>query len=260
MQDEEKLPVYSASEISAIFLDFFTFLTTLHCHPDNIAMPPPGGWPGYTPENCADFKSDFAIEVLRNLPYLFMGGSDPWDSVGQIHYKSHVRDYTTFDIERLTDQEYLWIDEETEEDAPVPDHAFIFAQGFESGGRTIFLDVLEGKVLEVEIRCDAFHEDLKKYFEDLKEKYRTLELIPCPDQEMIEASAWRVPPEKPGEVFSEEEVLMQTVESWGTHLDIQYTRQLYRAYGWPDAFRRDEAFREIKELIEKRNAQYRLTQ
>jgi hypothetical protein len=120
--------------------------------------------------------------------------------------------------------------------------------------------VLEGKVFEVEIRCDAFDEGLEDYFEDLKEKYRNLELIPCPGEEMIEVSASGVGPEMSGEVLSVEEVLMQTDLLWGTHLDIRYTRQLYRAYGWPNAFRRDEAFREIRGLIEKRKASQRLTQ
>ncbi|MFD3373858.1 MULTISPECIES: hypothetical protein [unclassified Streptomyces] len=255
MPDEEELPVYSASEIAATLLDFFTFLTTLHCHPDDIVMPPPGGWPDYTPENCAGFKSDFAIEVLRNLPYLDSRASDHSDSLGQIHYKSHLLDYTTFDLERFTDQEHLWSgSEESEDEETVPDHVFIIAEGFESGGRTLFLDVLEGEIFEAEIRCDDFREDLKEYFEDLKEKYRSLELIPCPGEEMIEVRAAGVGPEIPGEVFSEEEVLMQTDELWGTHLDIRYTRQLYRAFGWPNAFRRDEALREMKELIAKRKS------
>ncbi|MDQ1032921.1 hypothetical protein QF035_010503 [Streptomyces umbrinus] len=136
----------------------------------------------------------------------------------------------------------------------MPDHVFIFAEGFESGGRTLFLDVREGKIFEEEIRCDSSEGDLKEYFEGLKEKYRNLELIPCPGEEMIEVRATGVGPEKLGETLSEEEVLMQTEPLWGTHLDIRYTRQLYQNFGWPNAFRRDEALREIKELIEKRKS------
>jgi hypothetical protein len=248
MHDEEKLPVYSASEIAATVLDFLTFLTTLHRDPDDLVMPPPGGWPSYTPEKCAGFKSDFAIEVLRNLPYLGSRTSDYLDSLGQIHYKSRLLDYSTFDSVRFTNQEYLWSGGEE----PVPDHVFVFAEGFESGGRTLFLDVREGRVFEEEIRCDSFEEDLKEYFDDLKGKYRNLELIPCPGRGMVEAGATGVDLEKLGEALNEEEVLMQTDPHWGTDLDIQYTRQLYRAFGWPNAFRRDEAFHEIKELIGKR--------
>ncbi|MFG2526263.1 hypothetical protein [Streptomyces sp. NPDC048527] len=255
MHGEEEIPVYSASEIAATVLDFLTFLTTLHCHPGDLVMPPPGGWPSYTPEKCAGFKSDFAIEVLRNLPHLGSRASDHMDSLGQIHYKSHLLDYTTFDSERFTDQEYLWSGgEESEGEESVPDHVFIFAKGFESGGRTLFLDAQEGKIFEEEIRCDSSEEDLKEYFEDLKEKYRNLDLIPCPGEGMIEVSATGVGPEGLGETLSEEEVLMQADPLWGTHLDIRYTRQLYRAFGWPNAFRRDEAFREMKKLIEKRKS------
>ncbi|MFG3289156.1 hypothetical protein ACGF3G_10180 [Streptomyces sp. NPDC048179] len=251
MHDEENPPVYSASEIVAIVLDFLTFLTTLHRDPDNLVMPPPGGWPGYTPENCADFKSDFTIEVLRNLPYLGSRCTDHDDSLGQIHYKSHLINYGTFDSARFTDQEYLW----AEGEGHAPDHVFVLAEGFESGGRTLFLDVQEGKIFEVEIRCDSLDEDLKVYFEDLKEKYRNLELVPCPGTEMIEVKATGADLEIPGEAISEEEVLAQTDPFWGTVLDIQYTRQRYQAFGWPNSFRRDEAFREIDELIRRRETQ-----
>jgi len=250
MPDEVESPVYSAAEIAAIVLDFLTFLTTLHHHPDDLVMPPPGGWPSYTPEACAGFKSDFTIEVLRNLPYLDSRASGHQDSLGQIHYKSHLLDYSTFDRARFTDQEYLWSNGES-----VPDHVFVFARGHESGGRTLFLDVLEGMVFEEELRCDAFDQDLKEYFEDLTEKYRNLELIPCPGRQMIEVRAAGVNLEELSEPLSEEEVLRQTDPLWGySALDIQYTRQRYRAFGWPNNFRPDEAFREISELIAKREA------
>lgn len=248
MNSEEKLPVYSASEISAIVLDFLTFLTTLHRDPGDLVIPPPGGWPGYTPEKCAGFKSDFVIEVLRNLPCLGNRTSDHLDSLGQINYKSHLLDYSTFDGVRFTDQEYLWMGGEE----PAPDHVFVFAEGFESGGVTLFIDVWEGKVIEEVIRYDHCEEDLREYFEGLKGKYRKLELVPCPGRGMMEVGA--AGSEKPGEALSEEEVLMQTDPLWGTDLDIQYTRQLYRAFGWPNGFRRGEAFREIKELMAKREA------
>ncbi|MFY1674384.1 hypothetical protein ACN27G_31285 [Plantactinospora sp. WMMB334] len=251
MSDEENRPIYSASETAAIVLDFLTFLTTLHRDPDDLVMPPPGGWPSYTPENCAGFKSDFTVEVLRNLPYLGSRTSDHGDSSGHIHYKSHLLDYSTFDSARFAEQEYLWSGDEDS----VPDHIFVFAEGYESGGRTLFLNLREGTVVEEELRCDSFEQDLREYFEDLKDKYRRLELIPCPGREMIEVRALDVVPEEQGVELSEEEVLAQTDPYWGySTLDVQYARQLYRAFGWPDNFRRDEAFREIRKLIEKREA------
>jgi hypothetical protein len=248
MQEEEKAPVYSASEIAAVVLDFLTFLTTLHRDPDDLVLPPPGGWPSYTPEKCAGFKSDLAVEVLRNLPYLRNRTSDYEDSLGQIHYKSHLLDYSTFDSARFADQEFLWSGGKE----PVPDDVFVIANGHESGGRTLFLDVREGRVFEEEIRCGSLEQDLKEYFEDLTEKYRSLRLIPCPGREMIEAGA---DAEGSGEALSEEEVLRQDDPFWGYgDLDVPYARQLYRAFGWPNSFRRDEAFRNIKELIAKREA------
>ncbi|GAB3444952.1 hypothetical protein GCM10027570_14700 [Streptomonospora sediminis] len=258
MGSEEKVPVYPPSEISEIVLDFLTFLTTLYRDPGELVVPPPGGWPGYSPEKCDGFKSDLVIEVLRNLPYLVDRTSDQSDCLGQINYKSHLLDYRTVDSVRSTDHEHLWPwedeseDEESWDEESAPDHVFVFAEGFESGGVTLFIDVREGRAVEERIRCDGSGYDIKEYFEGVKEKYRNLGLIPCPGWGMLVDDS--VGAGKPGEVLSEEEVLMQTAPIWGTDLDLQYTRQLYRAFGWPDNFRRDEAFREIKELIEKRVA------
>ena len=251
MPDEGQYPVYSAAETAAVVLDFLTFLTTLHRDPDDLRLPPPGGWPGYSPENCAGFKSDLAVEVLRNLPYLDRKGSHE-DSSGQIHYKSCLLDYTTFDSERLTAQEYLWRNGQE----AVPDHVIILAEGRESGGRTLFLDVWEGKVFEVEIRGpnEAEGQDLREYFEDLKNLYRNLELIPLPGSTMIELRASGIDPETVDQAVSKEEVLTQDDPDWGSDLDIRYVRQLYRAFGWPDDFRRGEAFDELSDLIDERDA------
>jgi hypothetical protein len=40
-------------------------------------------------------------------------------------------------------------------------------------------------------------------------------------------------------------------KAWGTHLDIQYIRQLYQSYGWPQAFSRDKAFDAVDQMIDK---------
>ncbi|GAA2704091.1 hypothetical protein [Actinoplanes palleronii] len=255
MPDAGKSPVYSASEIGAVVLEFLTFLTTLHRDSAGLEMPPPGGWPSYTPENCAGFKSELVIEVLRNLPYLRSFDSHE-DSLGQIHYKSCLLDYTTFDSEILTESEYLWEYVSDGGDESVPDHVFIFSEGRESGGRTLFLDVLHGKVIEVEIRGgnEPIIQDIKEYFEELKRKYRNLEIIPIPHMDMVELEAVGMRPGEPDEEVSKEEIMMQSDPDWESDLDIQYTQQLYRAFGWPDNFRRVEAFSELRELIEARYA------
>jgi hypothetical protein len=77
-------PAYTAEELAATFLDFYIFLTTLHYDAADLKIPPPEGWPNLTPEHLASYKSSFAIEVLRRLPY--------FDSEATIHYKSDLID------------------------------------------------------------------------------------------------------------------------------------------------------------------------
>lgn len=262
MSGEVDSPPYSAGEIAAIVRDFLTFLTTLHREPGELRVPPPGGWPAYTAENCAGFKSDLVVEVLRNLPYLERPASGEEGSLGQIHYKSHLHDFSVFDREAFTEQEYLWSgddddddDESDDDEIEVPDDVVIIAEGYESGGRTLFLNVRKGTIVEVEIRCGDSVWDLREYFEDLKGKYRRLELIPFPGREMIESGAVGVKPGEPARVVSEEEVLAQTDPYVGSTIpDVLYVQQLYRSYGWPDAFRREEALGAVRALIAGREA------
>jgi hypothetical protein len=258
MSDDDRSPACSAAEMSAIVLDFLTFLTTLHRDPADLRMPPPGGWPGYTPENCAGFKSDLTIDVLRHLPYLGWGETDYDDSRAHIHYKSRLIDYSAFDRAAFTGNDYLWEgydDDGDDGDVPVPEHVFLFAEGYESGGRTVFVDLLEGRVVEIELRCDTRDLGIREYFADLKEKFRNLELIPVPGREMIEVRSVPVTIDEAGGTVTEEEVLAQDQDFFGyTDLDVRYARQLYRSFGWPDDFRRDEAFRAMAGLKEKREA------
>ncbi|EXL94635.1 hypothetical protein FOIG_12484 [Fusarium odoratissimum NRRL 54006] len=51
-------------------------------------------------------------------------------------------------------------------------------------------------------------------------------------------------------IWLNEEVIAQE-EAWGTALDIQYIRQLYQGFGWLLAFRRDEAFDAVDQLMDK---------
>ena len=238
MSSESKDVPYSPEEIAEIFRDFYTFLTTLHYNPGELVMPPPQGWPNLTPGSDLDAKSHLALEVIRRLPCL-AGSSD-------VHYKSRLVDYSTVDRsyfvgKRVFDGEEVFAGD-------VPDHVFIFARGHESGGRTLFFDVNTGEVIEEMIRMERKPvKDVKVYFTDLKEAYRSLKLIPYPGMDTIEA--WDV--DERETTIPEEELLAQT-DDWETDLDIQYLRQVYRDCGWPSEFRKEEAFGEVDRLLEER--------
>ncbi|RKL51052.1 hypothetical protein BFJ72_g505 [Fusarium proliferatum] len=77
----------------ALFIGFYTFLTTLHYDKSYLEIPPPTGWPELTPESCAHFKSDYAIQAIRHLPY--------FDStcIEYVHYKSKLLDLIAFTLD-----------------------------------------------------------------------------------------------------------------------------------------------------------------
>ena len=72
----------------------------------------------------------------------------------------------------------------------------------------------------------------------VKFKYDSRLRLPSIEAQKVEERSDRI---------SEEEVHAQTEMGWGTDLDIQYIRQIYRDHGWPNAFRKDE----IGEVCEK---------
>jgi len=80
-------PRLSPQEIGSLFLDFYSFMTTLNYHKSDLKIPPPTGWPEITSESCGHLKSDLAVEVMRHLPYFK-------PTTSQIHYRSKVLDYT----------------------------------------------------------------------------------------------------------------------------------------------------------------------
>lgn len=68
-------------------LDLCKFPATLHYNLVHLKIPPPEGWPQITPESCTHFKGDYAIQVLRHLPY--------FDSSDYFHVHSLLIDYKT---------------------------------------------------------------------------------------------------------------------------------------------------------------------
>lgn len=127
-----------------------------------------------------------------------------------------------------------------------PADVIYIATGYESGGRQFLLDVHRGEMSEDIIRCDVVGGvDVQEFFDKLKEEYRSLRIIPYAGCVSLEAE--RLP--ECEEEITEAEICAQS-GGWGSDLDAQYVRQLYRSYGWPDAFRREEAFKAMEGLFE----------
>lgn len=238
----EQEPRYTPEELGSIFLDFYRFLTILHYDGVDLKVPPPGGWPQITPESCAHFKSDYAIKVLRHLPYFVNRGTD------YIHFKSRLLDFTALsyeDFEEQADRHEDTLEFWSNEGLQDPSDVVCLTQGFESFGRELWLIVKDCEMIEDMIEGDMLTAvPIETFFNNLKEQYRALKLIPAQGRITIEAGKT---PERESRI-SEEEVNAQT-ETWRTNLDVQYVRQIYRQHGWPDAFRKEEAFKAINDWI-----------
>ncbi|KAH6894377.1 hypothetical protein B0T10DRAFT_603878 [Thelonectria olida] len=206
-------PRYTPDEIAIIFLNFYKFLTNLDYDAVDLKIPPPGGWPTMTTEICAPLITGYALEVARRLPYF------DEKSKADIHYKSRLIDYPSYErddfhkYDRREDIEF-W----SSEGVVGPIYIVCIAGGRESFGRDLFLNVIDGEITESLIRAmDLSPVDIKDYFDNLREAYQTLKLIPCPGRITIEA--WDV--EDGADEITEEQVISQKKE-WHTNLDVQY--------------------------------------
>ncbi|KAF2448472.1 hypothetical protein P171DRAFT_213397 [Karstenula rhodostoma CBS 690.94] len=246
-EEEEYEPRYSVKELAEMVLDFYSFLATLHYDPSDLKIPPPVGWPvECLPKGVMRRKSPRTVELMRHLPYF-----EQAEKSTHVHYKCMLYDYTDateHDHVRERDKNYFESVGELESidgDKLDPADMLILAWGYESGGHYLLLDALRGEMTVDVVRYHLLSpEPIEDFFSDLKEAYRSLKLIPCPGRETEEA-AW-VP--EGGQRIEQSAVLAQE-DKWGTELDWQFVRQVYREHGWPDAFRRKEAVRAIEDLM-----------
>lgn len=246
---DERFP-YTTQELADIFTKFYKFLATLHYDLADLKLPPPEGWDtGVLPAAIVDSKSEEVVDLMRHLPYFKEN-----ERSTHVHYKSKLLDYTDsrqHSLAKSHDEllEYAF-DEPHDPDRPVDfSQVLVIAAGYESGGREFVLDVEHGEITEDVIRFNTLPPvDVRDFFAKLKEEFRSLRLIPCPGRETQEAD--RV--SELDREIAEEEIRAQT-EQWypGTDLDWQFVRQIYRQYGWPHDFRRQEAVSFIDEFIER---------
>ncbi|KJZ75291.1 hypothetical protein HIM_05217 [Hirsutella minnesotensis 3608] len=95
------------------------------------------------------------------------------------------------------------------------------AWGRETGGRELILNVKDSEITEDVLEMDTLPpRGIVEYLNELEEAH-----------------------------ISKEKVLAQS-ECWGSDLDIQYLRQLYRQHGWPEAIRRKDAENAAEGLME----------
>ncbi|KAK0658503.1 hypothetical protein QBC41DRAFT_360568 [Cercophora samala] len=251
---------YTPQDYTAMFLSFYQFLTTLHYSPADLKTPPPTGWPHLTRQPSGggvppDYKTDFALQVMRHLPYL--GGKRHYD------YKSILIDYSTLDPQKShwfkADINGKYPEDDWWENGnwpyslpegqtpPLGDSLIPLTCGWESGGIILVLDTKRGQILEEVVRCDNRVYDVQEYFDKMKREFSNLELIPCEGRILLGGGKAQ------GEVLVTDEQFwgQGSDEWWGTDLDVAYIQQIYREHGWPESFRREECFRTVNALLDK---------
>lgn len=173
----------------------YTLLTTFYLALDERALrrPPPGAWPAIPLEKTGRPDKDFVLDVARQLPYINTADYD--DNSGSIDYKCRPLDYSP-GYGRLEGLGHLRsvfglndTDEEGPEDVRSRDHSrsrpdsSASPKGNESGRISLYLDTMTGGLVVHHGRVDTQSErDMAEYFEDLKEKPRTLTYVPIPGE------------------------------------------------------------------------------
>ncbi|KAK1759116.1 hypothetical protein QBC47DRAFT_371084 [Echria macrotheca] len=238
--ESENRFMYSVDQIVAIFTEFYQFLARLHYDPANLKFPPPEGWPQLAPDHVGSWKEDLALDVIRHLPYFSWGSP-----ATQLDYKSHLVDYSTCGPEFFAEPDW-WEEYMDYNDSCNPRMCFIIAKGHESYGQQWVVDAEHGQIYVESLRCDRSGPyDLRVFLRGVMEKYRNLELISSPGRVTLDGS--RVP-ERHGRV-SEEEIMAEKAPFGETDVSVQFVRQVYRDYGWPNSFQREECQKYINDLM-----------
>lgn len=164
--------------------------------------------------------------------------------------------------EQLDDEEW-WDRNDLDEDSPL-ELMFVLAEGYESYGRNLVLDVFKGVIHEDLIRAnDLGSSPVENFFSNLKEKLVRLENVPVPRGLKYEGELYEGVPE-----IEEDEVLRDPMERLleplpiGSDIDSavwerarpwfqndrKWFKKIYRDHGWPnlEQYRKEEALAEIR--------------
>ncbi|KAF8211080.1 hypothetical protein K438DRAFT_1808770 [Mycena galopus ATCC 62051] len=259
LEHEKSIKAALRDRLVAPIAAHYAFLTTLHLPASAVTHPPPGGWPNITPEICKGLgKTDFAVDVMRYLPYVRHA---PHDNLHNIDYKCNVLDYSAcapadFDGGRLKFGEI--VHEADLDGAQMPRHWFVLAEGHESGGVNLMLDALTGYVYEEIIRMSSGDVlPAAEYFAKKQRSFRACEQVFVPGQDPLggsygqeekepydaEAMEAEGEPSAPGEFFG-----------WAPgDGDVRWVRHLYRKYGWPgEGWRKEEGLEAVKAFVKNR--------
>ncbi|KAH6694056.1 hypothetical protein F5X68DRAFT_200163 [Plectosphaerella plurivora] len=266
--NREGIKLHLRHQLTEPIREYYEILQRLKFDDDSIDYPPPGGWPNITPEIFAPYgKTDFALSVLRHLPYT-RGGTD-WNSLG---YKTDGCDFSTCatssDVEghvRWVDWHEAWLEENRLEDEGGADisaikHVVTLAMGHESGGIILLLDTFAGLIFEDEVRGDRRSVLSPREFCDMsRNRLERLEMVFRDHEENFELDYKEI------EKYQGDHGKLHTMQGYDRaqtdadwepvpeddddELDWHWIAHLYRKFGWPGKdYRREECKQAIEDF------------
>ncbi|KAJ4313094.1 hypothetical protein N0V94_007128 [Neodidymelliopsis sp. IMI 364377] len=145
-------------------------------------------------------------------------------------------------------EEENWWDGDDPEDIKL-ENMIVLADGYESGGRCIVLDVFKGNIHEDMLECNLLSEvSVEQFFGDLRGKFERLEYVPVPGICGNYSSEGRFYEDVP-EV---DEINESLIGELGGDFAQQYKR-IYQLHGWPGAaYKKEEALAAIHEHTKRR--------
>ncbi|KAF1852225.1 uncharacterized protein K460DRAFT_402212 [Cucurbitaria berberidis CBS 394.84] len=243
-------PRLTRDKLVAIIGDFYT-LTGFYIPSASLKHPPPEGWANITPDATKGFdKSPIVSDVVDYSvfsPEDFANGRGHLGECGLRHWVREMEEckMTSGEENVVEDEKNDSDDDEDDRDGGEEDGDT--GDDEDCGGRDIVLDVFKGVIHEDVIRCNLISGvEVSQFFEDLREKYERLEMVPIrgemfEDVSDVDDSEASHQPRAEGEpgIFDDN--------------DAQQFKKIYRSYGWPgEAYRKEEALAAIEEYRRRR--------
>lgn len=265
---EDSIRPIMVNRIVAPFYDFFEFLVRLKLPENSVMRPPPSGWPNLTVRNRDDLTEvgRLFFDVLSQLPAI------------PDHRPDYATDYKSFFLLGPNSQAdntslEVWQRATQRSDVPMRDPKdrddggetyqipteLLIAQGHESGGVNVYLDVLTSRIREDIIRMGpgggAF---VWEYFADKRRSYEDLDYIFHPESRETFLFSHREDTEPYDGASMEargEPILEEYFGGDDDHdEDYLWVRHLYRKFGWPgESWQKEEALAAIDDYVERRN-------
>ncbi|KAF2185772.1 hypothetical protein K469DRAFT_504965, partial [Zopfia rhizophila CBS 207.26] len=217
--------------VVAALSSFYQFLTNMYLPSDAIAYPPEGGWGDISPDSFSAQKTDAVLNLLRHIPYI----------QGQIFEGTTATCFRGTGPHDVDPNKYITL---------IPPHVIMLAQPQERNGYYIFFDTERGMFTlcdfqdgpeptkfsqdldEMEgLMTHEDDEDLKEwwrefetytiedFFEEMKSRFRNLDLIPIEEGRVLMAK--RGP--------------------------FDGLKDVYREHGWPlENFKKEECLKEVQ--------------